>query len=80
MSSDTYKFSKHRRYVVTFRESMRNIGRLRCDVLITPHPSASNLYDRVAGKAPLVDRNACKAYSERGLKALEERLAKELAK
>ena len=79
VSSDTYKFSKHRRYVVTFRQSMRNIGRLRCDVLITPHPSASNLYDRLAGKAPLVDRNACKAYSERGLKALDERLAKELA-
>jgi metallo-beta-lactamase class B len=77
VSSDTYKFSKHRRYVVTFRDSIRNIGRLRCDVLITPHPSASNLYDRLAGKAPLVDRNGCKAYSERGLKALDERLAKE---
>ena len=79
VSSDTYKFSKHRRYVVTFRDSIRNIGRLRCDVLITPHPSASNLYDRLAGKAPLVDRNGCKAYSERGLKALDERLAKEQA-
>jgi metallo-beta-lactamase class B len=79
VSSDTYKFSKHRRYVSTFRDSIRNIGRLRCDVLITPHPSASNLYDRLAGKASLVDRNACKAYSERGLKALDERLAKEQA-
>ena len=57
VSSDTYKYSKHRRYVVTFRDSIRNIGRLRCDVLITPHPGASNLYDRLAGKAPLVDRN-----------------------
>jgi metallo-beta-lactamase class B len=80
VSSDTYKFSKHRRYVVTFRDSIRNIGRLRCDVLITPHPSASNLYDRLAGKAPLVDGNACKAYSERGLKGLSDRLAREQAK
>ena len=80
VSSDEYKFSKHRRYVVTFRDSIRNIGRLRCDVLITPHPSASNLYDRLAGKAPLVDRNSCKAYSERGLEALDRRLAKEQAK
>ena len=49
-------------------------------MLITPHPGASNLYNRLAGKAPLVDRNGCKSYSERGLKALGERLAKEQAK
>jgi metallo-beta-lactamase class B len=79
VSSETYKFTKNRRYVVTFRNSIRNIGRMRCDVLITPHPSASNFYDRLAGTAPLVDRTACKAYSERGLKALDERLAKEQA-
>jgi metallo-beta-lactamase class B len=49
-------------------------------LLITPHPGASNFYDRLYGKAPLVDRNACKAYAVRGRAALDERLAKEQAK
>jgi metallo-beta-lactamase class B len=80
VSSDSYKFSEHRRYVTTFRDSMRRIGRMRCDVLITPHPGASNFYDRLASKAPMVDRNGCKAYSERGLKGLADRLAKEQVK
>jgi metallo-beta-lactamase class B len=77
VSADTYRFSDHRRYVGTFRDSIRKVGRLPCDVLITPHPGASNLYDRLAGKAPLVDRNACRAYAERATAALSQRLAKE---
>ena len=80
VSSDSYRFSDHKTYVATFRASLRKIGRLRCDLLITPHPSASNLYDRLAGKAPLIDRNSCSQYAERGRKALDDRLAKEQAK
>jgi len=80
VSSDTYRFSDHRSYVGTFRDSIRKVGRMRCDVLVTPHPSASNLYERLAGKAPLSDRNACRAYAERATNALNQRLAKEQEK
>jgi metallo-beta-lactamase class B len=80
VSSDTYRFSDHRRYVSVFRNSIRKVGRLPCDVLITPHPAASNLYDRLTGKAPLADRNACRAYADRATKALDQRLAKEQGK
>ncbi len=80
VSSDSYRFSDHKKYVAEFRSSIYKIGGLRCDLLITPHPGASNLYDRLAGRAPLIDRNACKAYADRGRKALDERLAKERAK
>jgi metallo-beta-lactamase class B len=80
VSSDTYRFSDHRRYVNVFRNSIRKVGRLQCDVLITPHPAASNFYDRLAGKAPLADRNACRAYADRASSALDKRLAKELGK
>lgn len=80
VSSDTYRFSDHKAYVAAFRDSIRKIGRMRCDLLITPHPGASNFYDRLAGKAPLIDRNACKAYADRGRAALDERLAKEQGK
>jgi metallo-beta-lactamase class B len=80
VSSDTYRFSDHRRYVTVFRSSIRKVGRLPCDVLITPHPVASNFYDRLAGKAPLADRNTCRAYAERATVALDQRLAKEQGK
>ena len=80
VSSDSYRFSDHRRYVTVFRSSIRKVGRMPCDVLITPHPVASNFYDRLAGKAPLADRNACRAYAERATVALDQRLAKEQGK
>jgi len=80
VSADNYRFSDHKRYVATFRDSLNKIGRLRCDLLVTPHPGASNLYERLAGNAALIDRNACKAYADHGRKALNERLAMERAK
>lgn len=80
VSADEYRFSDHKKYVAAFRDSLFKISRLRCDLLITPHPGASNFYERLAGKAPLIDRNACKAYADRGRAALDERLAKEQAK
>lgn len=80
VSAETYRYSDHKPYVAVFRDSLYRISRLRCDLLVTPHPGASNLYDRLAGKAPLVDRNACKAYAARGRAALDDRLAKEGAK
>jgi metallo-beta-lactamase class B len=46
-------------------------------LLVTPHPVASNLYGRLAGNAPLIDRGACRDYAQRGRAALDERLAKE---
>ncbi|WP_223276491.1 MBL fold metallo-hydrolase [Sphingomonas daechungensis] len=80
VSSDSYRFSDHKRYVTTFRESLRKIERMQCSLLVTPHPAASNLYDRLAGKAPLIDGSACKQYAQRGRAALDARLTKEQAK
>ena len=80
VSNDTYRFSDHRAYLTNFRRSIAAIGRLDCDLLITPHPGASNLIDRLDGKADLVDPNGCKAYAAQARAALDERLAKEAAK
>jgi len=80
VSSDSYRFSDHKRYVAAFKDSLKKIERMQCSLLVTPHPGASNFYDRLAGKAPLIDRNACRDYAQRGREALEARLAKELAK
>lgn len=77
VSSDAYRFSDHKRYVAAFKDSLKKIERMQCSLLVTPHPAASNFYDRLAGKAPLIDQNACKDYARRGREALDARLAKE---
>ena len=77
ISSDTYRFTDHPKYVAAFRSSLNLIGNLGCGLLITPHPSASNLVDRLDGKAPLIAPGQCRDYARRGRAALNERLAKE---
>jgi metallo-beta-lactamase class B len=72
-----YRFSDHPGHVKRFRASLRKIGRLPCDILITPHPAVSNLYARLAGEAPLVDPQACSAYAKAAASKLDERLASE---
>jgi len=77
VSSESYRFSDHARYVGAFRSSLNLIGNLGCGLLITPHPGASDLIDRLDGKAPLIAPGQCRAYARRGRAALDERLAKE---
>jgi metallo-beta-lactamase class B len=80
VSADGYRFSDHQPYVGAFRASLSKIAALPCDILLTPHPGASNMVDRLAGKAPLLDRSACAAYAQKGRAGLDERLAKEAAR
>jgi metallo-beta-lactamase class B len=79
VSSDKYRFSDHPAYLAAFRASIAKVGALDCDILLTPHPSASHMIDRLAGRAPLEDPNACRDYAAGLTKALDERLTKEAA-
>ena len=80
VSADGYRFSAHDDYVADFRRSLRAIGRLKCDLPLTPHPGASDFIDRMDGKAPLIGPGQCADYARRGSAALETRLAKEAGK
>jgi len=77
ISDDDYRFSAHPDYVAAFSAALDRIAALDCDLLITPHPSTSALYERLAGDAPLSASDACALYAERGRKGLETRLEKE---
>lgn len=79
VSADGYRFSDHKAYVRAFRDSLSFIGRMRCDLLITPHPGASQFIERLEGKAPLIGPGQCAAYAANGRAALDARLAKETA-
>jgi metallo-beta-lactamase class B len=79
ISRDDYRFSDHPDYVAAYRAGLAKLAALECDILLTPHPSASNMVERLAGRAPLEDRDACARYAADIAKRLDERLEKEAA-
>lgn len=74
---DSYRFTGNPALVARFRAAFVKVAALDCDVLITPHPVASNLFPRFAGQAPLADRQACIAYADSARRRLDDRLARE---
>jgi len=77
ISSDRYRFSDHAAYVQAYRNGLAKLADIPCEILLTPHPSASKMIDRLGGRMPLVNANACRAYALDIDKRLDERLAKE---
>jgi len=76
VSSDGYRFIDHPEALAAFRGSLITVGSLQCDILLSPHPSASHMRDRLLGGS-LVDQRACWTYADGLKKQLDERLAKE---
>jgi metallo-beta-lactamase class B len=77
ISRDGYRFTDHPERVAPYRTTFARVADMKCDVLITPHPGLSNLFTRLAGAAPLVDRAGCRRLAESAGTALEKRLASE---
>ena len=77
VSAPGYRFTAHPAYVARFRRALATVASLPCDLVITPHPVASDLFDRLEGKAPLAAADACRRYAAQGLAGLDSRLAKE---
>lgn len=76
ISRDDYKFSDHPEYVAAFREGIAKLRGLKCDILLTPHPSHSRMVKRAA-TGTLKGGMTCAEYADSKTKALDERLAKE---
>lgn len=79
VASSSYRFSDHPAWVAQFRKGVARIGTLPCTILVTPHPGSSTLFERFAGDAPLVNREACRFYADKSLEGLDQRLARERA-
>ncbi len=85
VSADGFRYSRNTTYpnaVKDFERGFAALETLQCDILLTPHPSASQLWERVAARdsgnaSALVDRTACKRYAANARKALAARLARE---
>jgi metallo-beta-lactamase class B len=79
VSSKTYRFSDHPAYLAAYRASIAKIAGLNCEILLSPHPSASDMVKRFAKGEPLDDPDGCRVYAAGLTKQLDERLAKEAA-
>jgi len=88
VSEGGYRFddpSRHPTTAQVLRHSIDVVRRLPCDVLVTPHPDASGVFDKAAANArdrhgnAFVDPKGCTAYANGFESLLDERLRKESA-
>lgn len=88
ISADDFYFTRNTTWpdaLAAFERGFAVLEHLSCDVLLTPHPGASRLWERVtardAGNADaLVDPGACARYAASAREALARRIADERAK
>lgn len=81
VSSDGFRFSNGNA-VAEFEKGLAVIAGMRCDLLVTPHPAASQLWPRVAARDAgndnaLIDPDGCVQYAGRSREQLAKRLAQE---
>jgi metallo-beta-lactamase class B len=74
ISREGYRFADHPQYLADFRAGLDRLRKVDCDLLLTPHPSASEMVKRAAGGS-LIGGLSCTEYAD----AVEARLAKRLA-
>ena len=76
VSSDSYRFSDHPTYLAAYRRSIASVAHLPCTVLLTPHPSQSDMVKRAASGS-MIGGMTCAQRAKDLSRALDERLAKE---
>ncbi|HXT16363.1 MAG TPA: subclass B3 metallo-beta-lactamase [Gemmatimonadaceae bacterium] len=83
VSADGFYFTLSTAYpdaLADFARGLATLERLPCDVLLTPHPGASRLFERVAvGDTAVVNPRLCKEFVADARKGVAERAAKERA-
>lgn len=77
LAATGYRYRDHPRYVAAFRQSLDRVAALPCDVLVTPHPQASRLFERLAGRERPEAPGACARYADGARAKLDGRLAEE---
>ena len=76
VSSDAYRFSDHPDYVARFRTAIDTVRAMPCDTLVTPHPSAGRLIERLRD-GTFGQFGECARYADALTRRLDARLAKE---
>ena len=82
VSDDGYRFTDHPDLLRGFDKSFATLNALPCDILLTPHPGFSNMFERLkardGGKPDaFIDTGACRTFATSSQQALAKRLAQE---
>jgi metallo-beta-lactamase class B len=86
VSANGFRFSQGRQYpraLPDFEKSFEFLEATPGDVLLTPHPEVSGLWERLEARErgetpdPMVNRDACRQLAQQGRERLRERLAQE---
>ena len=88
ISADGFFYTRSTTYPAALADFARGFAlleKLSCDVLLTPHPGASRLFERLAARdsgaaSALVDRDACRRYATASREQLARRVASEAEK
>lgn len=84
VSLGDYRFSGGQGYPdvsVRFATSIARVGALKCDIVLSTHPSATDILERHQASTPthnaFIDPHGCKALTERSSAGLKKKLADE---
>jgi len=85
ISADTFRFtgsSQGSALVDAFRDSIRTVAELPCDILLSPHPGFIAMEDKLRRRSEgeadaFIDMTACAAYAAAAASRLEQRVAAE---
>jgi len=88
VSADDFLFTNSAEYpraLADFAAGFAALEQVRCDILLTPHPDASAMWDRLAKREAgavdaMRDTTACRRYAETARRALDQRVSAERAK
>lgn len=77
ISADGYRFMDHPERRAAIVAGLGKVAALLCGVMLTPHTGQSDMFERLAGRAELIDATACRAYADQARARFGERLIKE---
>lgn len=90
VSNEGFRFTgdaTHPSLVEGLRASIRKVAALPCDIMMSTHPVASRMDEKLKARAamkpgdadPFIEPGACKALADTAMKGLDERVKQELA-
>ena len=82
VSADGFKYTESASYpngISDFESGLATLASLRCDILVSTHPEASNLWERykARNRGGFIEEGACTAYATAGQERLARRIAQE---
>jgi len=83
VSAEGFKYTQTPGFPGNFEKSFAFLDTTPCDILLTPHPDASSLWDRLAARKrgvmpdPIIDSTQCRQLADRSREQLRKRIATE---